>query len=44
MTILVVEDDLALRNALRRSLLLAGYDAVGVADGQQALDMVEAAS
>jgi two-component system response regulator MprA len=35
--ILIVDDDRALREALRRALTLAGYDAVLAADGEEAL-------
>ena len=37
MRILIVDDDRALRDALRRALTLAGYDSVLAADGEEAL-------
>jgi two-component system response regulator MprA len=37
MKILIVDDDRALREALRRALTLAGYDTVLAADGEEAL-------
>jgi two-component system response regulator MprA len=37
MRILIVDDDRALRDALRRALVLAGYETVPVEDGQAAL-------
>ncbi len=37
MKVLIVDDDRALRDALRRALGLAGYDTVPAEDGQQAL-------
>jgi two-component system response regulator MprA len=38
--ILVVDDDRAVREALRRALTLAGYEAQVVADGEQALEHI----
>ena len=40
MRILIVEDDRAVRDALRRVLTLAGYDAATADDGAEALDQV----
>lgn len=40
-TVLVVEDDAALREALRDTLELAGYRATTAADGQAALDKLD---
>ncbi len=40
MRILVVEDDRAVREALRRALTLGGYDVQVAEDGEQALEMV----
>jgi two-component system response regulator MprA len=37
MRILVVDDDRAVRDALRRALMLAGYEAVAAEDGERAL-------
>jgi two-component system, OmpR family, response regulator MprA len=37
MRILIVDDDRALRDALRRALTLAGYDCLLAADGEEAL-------
>ena len=37
MRVLIVDDDRALRDALRRALTLAGYEAVLAADGEEAL-------
>jgi len=37
MRILIVDDDRALRDALRRALVLGGYDTVPVEDGESAL-------
>jgi two-component system, OmpR family, response regulator MprA len=37
MKVLIVDDDRALRDALRRALTLAGYEAVLAADGEEAL-------
>jgi two-component system, OmpR family, response regulator MprA len=39
-TILVVDDDRALREALRRALTLAGYDVQVAQDGEQALELL----
>jgi two-component system response regulator MprA len=38
--ILIVDDDRPLRDALRRTLVLAGYDTVAAADGSEALAQV----
>jgi two-component system, OmpR family, response regulator MprA len=38
--ILIVDDDRALRDALRRALTLAGYEVQTAADGQEGLDMI----
>jgi two-component system response regulator MprA len=38
--VLVVDDDRAVREALRRALTLAGYEAQVVADGEQALEHI----
>ncbi|HEY3960095.1 MAG TPA: response regulator transcription factor [Solirubrobacteraceae bacterium] len=40
MRILVVDDDRALREALRRVLTLTGYEVQGAADGEQAIELV----
>jgi two-component system response regulator MprA len=40
MRILVVDDDRALREALRRVLTLAGYEVQSAADGEQAIELV----
>jgi two-component system response regulator MprA len=40
MRILVVEDDRAVREALRRALTLAGYEVQSAEDGEQAIEMV----
>ncbi len=40
MRILVVDDDRAVREALRRTLTLAGYDVVLVEDGEAALEQI----
>jgi two-component system, OmpR family, response regulator MprA len=40
MRILIVDDDRALRDALRRALVLAGYDTVFAEDGQRALAQI----
>jgi two-component system response regulator MprA len=40
MRVLVVDDDRALRDALRRVLTLAGYEVQGAADGEQAIELV----
>jgi len=38
--ILVVDDDRAVRDALRRALTLAGYEVQSAEDGEQALEAV----
>ncbi|HEY2631807.1 MAG TPA: response regulator transcription factor [Solirubrobacteraceae bacterium] len=40
MRILVVEDDRAVREAVRRALMLAGYEVQTAEDGEQAIEMV----
>src|ERR1700683_1996809 len=40
MRILVVEDDRAVREALRRALTLGGYEVQTAEDGEQAIEMV----
>ena len=40
MRLLVVDDDRAVREALRRTLTLAGYEVEAVADGEQALGQI----
>ncbi len=40
MRILLVDDDRAVREALRRALTLAGYEVTAVADGEQALEQI----
>jgi two-component system response regulator MprA len=40
MRILVVEDDRAVREALRRALMLGGYEVQTAEDGEQAIEMV----
>ena len=40
MRILVVDDDRAVREALRRALTLAGYEVQAVEDGEQALEQI----
>ena len=40
MRILVVDDDRALREALRRVLTLTGYEVQAAADGEQAIELV----
>jgi two-component system, OmpR family, response regulator MprA len=40
MRILIVDDDRSLRDALRRALVLGGYDTVSAADGNDALTQV----
>ena len=42
--VLIVDDDRALRDALRRALALAGYEVTLAEDGQQALAVVAAAA
>ena len=44
MRILIVDDDRSLRDALRRALVLGGYDTVSAADGNDALTQVSEAS
>jgi two-component system response regulator MprA len=44
MRILIVDDDRSLRDALRRALVLGGYDTVSAADGSDALTQVSEAS
>jgi two-component system, OmpR family, response regulator MprA len=44
MRILIVDDDRALRDALRRTLVLGGYDTLQAADGEDALAQVSAAA
>src|ERR1700683_5635776 len=39
MRILVVEDDRAVREALRRALILGGYEVQTAEDGEQAIEM-----
>jgi two-component system response regulator MprA len=43
MKVLIVDDDRALREALRRALTLAGYDTVLAADGEEALALTATA-
>ena len=40
MRILVVDDDRAVRDALRRALSLAGYEVAQAEDGEQALERI----
>jgi two-component system response regulator MprA len=40
MRVLIVDDDRAVRDALRRALMLSGYDIAVAADGHEALDKV----
>ena len=40
MRVLIVDDDRAVRDALRRALMLAGYDTAVAGDGPEALDKV----
>ena len=40
MRVLIVDDDRSLRDALRRALVLGGYDTVSAASGQEALAQV----
>jgi two-component system, OmpR family, response regulator MprA len=42
--ILIVDDDRALRDALRRALVLAGYETVSAEDGERALAQIAAAA
>jgi two-component system response regulator MprA len=44
MRILIVDDDRPLRDALRRTLVLGGYDTLQAGDGQEALTQVAAAA
>jgi two-component system response regulator MprA len=44
MRILIVDDDRALRDALRRTLVLGGYETVAAEDGESALTQVAAAA
>ena len=44
MRVLVVDDDRSLREALRRALVLGGYDTVSAATGQEALSQVAEAA
>src|SRR5688572_32880512 len=44
MKVLIVDDDRPLRDALRRTLVLGGYDTVQAADGEEALTQVAAAA
>jgi two-component system, OmpR family, response regulator MprA len=44
MRVLIVDDDRSLRDALRRALMLGGYDTVSVASGEEALTQVDHAS
>jgi two-component system response regulator FlrC len=39
--VLIVEDDAALREALKDTLMLAGYEVIEAADGKAALDVLE---
>ncbi|MBC7462555.1 MAG: response regulator transcription factor [Thermoleophilia bacterium] len=41
MNILIADDDRSIRDALRRALVLAGYDVAVALDGQEALDQLE---
>jgi two-component system response regulator MprA len=41
MQILVTDDDRSIRDALRRALVLAGYDVATAADGQECIDELE---
>ncbi len=42
-TVLIVEDDADLRDALCATVQLAGFDVAAAEDGQQALQMLDAA-
>jgi two-component system, OmpR family, response regulator MprA len=42
--VLIVDDDRALRDALRRTLVLGGYETLSAADGEDALSLVSAAA
>jgi two-component system response regulator MprA len=44
MRILIVDDDRALRDALRRTLVLGGYETIAAEDGESALSQVAAAA
>jgi two-component system response regulator MprA len=44
MRILIVDDDRSLRDALRRALVLGGYETVSAEDGSEALSQVAAAT
>ena len=44
MRVLIVDDDRSLREALRRALVLGGYDTVSAANGREALAQVAEAS
>src|SRR5688500_16320417 len=44
MRILIVDDDRSLRDALRRALVLGGYDTVAAGDGAAALAQVSSAA
>ncbi|MCB0878224.1 MAG: response regulator transcription factor [Thermoleophilia bacterium] len=41
MQILVTDDDRSIRDALRRALVLAGYDVATAADGQECIEMLD---
>jgi two-component system, OmpR family, response regulator MprA len=41
-TVLIAEDDRAVRDSLQRALCLEGYEVIAVRDGQEALDHLEA--
>ena len=40
MRVLVVDDDRAVREALRRALTLAGYDVLQAEDGEAAIEQI----
>src|SRR3712207_5129659 len=44
MRILIVDDDRSLRDALRRALVLGGYDTISAEDGEQALSQIGTAA
>src|ERR671915_95835 len=44
MKVLIVDDDRPLRDALRRTLVLGGYDTIEAADGETALAQVASAA
>jgi two-component system response regulator MprA len=44
MRILIVDDDRSLRDALRRALVLGGYDTISAEDGEQALTQIGTAA